>query len=382
MKNAKKIVSLLLVFCLCFSLAGNAFAIEANTEDSTLSSDSLAQEAMRVEDVKVEGILDFSQEALESVENFVVADEDGLFYVENEDALKSVLTEDEYTLVLEQIEIVNNEAMSVAASSETGSESDPYVLTAGSAYKTNATGASSTWFKISGVRGATDFIITTSVSASATIYKKNLIGKTEIATASGKNIQKVVSASATNNNANNYLINVKVSSTMNSSITVKQHKDTTTTYYTGGTVWNPYDKSAIPNTQLLTMKMWYLKAADIPDLVDMVTHDKYLKTCKDFANGLLTVADVVSALGLDGGAAKVVGVALALIDGSSPFAFRQHILDQIDSTGGRNGDKYTKNVYMKQVFDTNSAITFTYVYTWTGSTISGESGYTGAFSAP
>lgn len=272
--------------------------------------------------------------------------------------------------------------MVAAASDGTGTESDPYILSENSAYNTNATGASSTWFKISGIGGAADFIVTTSVSATVTIYKKNLIGKTQIATASGKNINKVISASDINNNGNNYLINVNVSSAMTSKITVKQHKDTTTTYYTGGTVWTPYNKSAIPNTYVLTKKMWYLKAADIPDLVDMVTHDKYLQTCEDFANGLLTVAGVASALGLDGHAGKVVGVALALIGGSSPFAFRQHILDQIDVAGGRSGDRYTKNVYMMQVFDVNSAITFTYVYTWSGSTISGAPGYTGTFTAP
>lgn len=376
MKNFKQVISLALVICMCFSLTGNAFALETNAEEEQGSTD------MRMEDVQVEGIFDFSEEALESVETYVVADKTGLFYVEDEDALKSVLTDEEYELVLEQIEIVNDEAMVAAASSASGTESNPYILTENSAYSTNATGASSTWFKISGMRGATDFIINTSVSASAVIYKKNLIGKTQIGTASGKSINKVISASDVNNNANNYLINVNVSSTMTSKITVKQHKDTTASYYTGGTVWTPYDKSAIPDTNVLTMKMWYLKATDIPVLVDMVMHDKYLKTCEDFANGLLTVAGVASALGLDGGAGKVVGVALTLIGASSPVAFRQQILDQIDSAGGRSGDRYTKNVYMKQVFDANSAITFTYIYTWTGSTISGAPGYTGSFTAP
>lgn len=379
MKISQKAISLALILSMLFGLIGNAYALEANTDEELPTED---QQEMRVEDVKVDGIFDFSEEALESVENYVNADENGFFYVGDENALRSVLSDDEYRLVLEQIEITNAEIMVAAASDGTGTESNPYILSENSAYNTNATGASSTWFKISGIGGAADFIVTTSVSATVTIYKKNLIGKTQIATASGKNINKVISASDINNNGNNYLINVNVSSAMTSKITVKQHKDTTTTYYTGGTVWTPYNKSAIPNTYVLTKKMWYLKAADIPDLVDMVTHDKYLQTCEDFANGLLTVAGVASALGLDGHAGKVVGVALALIGGSSPFAFRQHILDQIDVAGGRSGDRYTKNVYMMQVFDVNSAITFTYVYTWSGSTISGAPGYTGTFTAP
>lgn len=62
--------------------------------------------------------------------------------------------------------------------------------------------------------------------------------------------------------------------------------------------------------------------------------------------------------------------------------FKQHLLDTIDDVAGWNGSSYTKNVYMKQVFSTNLAVYSTYVYAWSGSTISGASGYTGSYSAP
>lgn len=375
MKIFRKVTSLTLVLCMCFSLIGNAYAVEANTD---------VERDMRVEDVKVDGILDFSEEALEAVENYVHADENCFFYVADENALRSVLTDDEYCLVLEQIEITNAEAMVGAVSDGTGTESSPYVLRENSAYGTSAKGASSTWFIISGIRGATDFIINTSVSATATIYKKSLFGKTQIATASGKNINKVISASDTNNNSNNYIINVQVGAAMTSSITVRQHTDSTTLYYSGGTIWKPNSLSAMPNTNLLTMNMWYLKVDDVDKLSTFVNNDNYIQYVDAFMSGTMTAASIAVAIwGLAGGgdAATLVGIAMTLISFSSADMFRKSILDNLNSAGGWNGQNFTKPVYMKQVFDVNSALTFYYIYTWTGNTLYGEAGYTGSFSS-
>jgi hypothetical protein len=58
------------------------------------------------------------------------------------------------------------------------------------------------------------------------------------------------------------------------------------------------------------------------------------------------------------------------------------VLDTIDEVGGWNGTKYTNNIYMKQIFYTNQALYFTYIYKWTGSTIYGDYRYTGSFSSP
>ena len=384
MKVLKKTISFALVLSLCLSFASTAFAADRKFEAVEVENieviTELQREMMRVEDVKVEGILEFSDEALCAVESYVATDENGRFYVENEEELRTILTETEYLLVLEQIEIVNDEPM-LAAAAANGTESSPYILTPGTAFATSASAASSTWFQASSIRGATDFVVSSSKSASVTIYKKNLIGKTQIGTASGTSVNTTISASATNNNSNNYLINVAISSAMTSSITVRQHTDSTSTYYSGGTVWKPNNLSAIPDTNVLTVKMWYLKAADIPILVTFIANNQYLQMCENFANGTLTAASIAATLGLSGAASKIIGVALSLIGLSSPIAFRDHIINNINTTGGWNGTSYTKNVYMTQVFSASTAIYFHYIYAWTGSTIYGAAGYTGSFSA-
>lgn len=210
-----------------------AFATEYpayTTDAEELDAEQIA--AMRFEDVTVDALLDLDSSALEAIEKDVGIDDCGRYYVEDEDDLRSILTDEEYALVLEQIAASNNGIMALAAAD--GSESNPYVLSANTQLKTSATTASSTWFRIDGIRGATDFKITTTTSATAKIYKKTLLGKTSIATVTGSSINKTISSCETNNNSNNYIINVAVSSSMTSYITVGQHTDKTTTYYTGG----------------------------------------------------------------------------------------------------------------------------------------------------
>jgi hypothetical protein len=382
----RKILSLALVLSICFSFTSTAFAADRKFEAAEVENIEVITEAqrevMRVEDVKVEGILEFSDEALCAVETYVTTDENGRYYVENEEELRAVLTEAEYLLVLEQIEIVNDDPILVAAAN--GTEGSPYILTPGVAFSTSASGASSTWFQASGIRGATDFIVSSSKSASVTIYKKNLIGKTQIGNASGTSVNTTISASATNNNSNNYLVNVAISSAMTSSITVRQHTDSTTTYYSGGTVWKPYNLSAIPDTNLLTMKMWYLKVDEVDKLSTFVNNSNYIQYVDAFMAGTMTAASIAVAIwGLAGGgtAPAVIGIAMTLISNSTAGIFRKAILDNLNSAGGWNGTKFTKPVYMKQVFSTSSALTFHYFYTWTGSTIYGEAGYTGSFSS-
>lgn len=388
MSYLKRLCAFILSFTIVVGTSIPAFAAEnpadmaehpANTTDiGEIDADQV--NAMRFENVTIDALLDFDADSLAAIEKDVGIDEFGYYYVEDEEDLRSVLTDDEYALVLEQIAASNSETVPLAA--EDGSESNPYILSANTQFKTSASSSSSTWFRIDGVRGATDFKITTTKSASATIYKKTLLGKTSIATASGSSINKTISSCETNNNSNNYIINVAVSSSMTSYITVGQHTDKTTTYYTGGTVWTPYDKSAIPDTNMLVMKMWYLKAADVDKLVTFVNHDKYIQFCDDYAAGLITAAGIATTIWGSGTSGKIIGVALALIGLETSSMFKQHLLDTIDDVAGWNGSSYTKNVYMKQVFSTNLAVYSTYVYAWSGSTISGASGYTGSYSAP
>lgn len=377
----KKVLSIILVFVMLFSMSVTAFAAEFPANTSNIEAlDESQINAMRFEDVTVDELRDLDSDAVVAIENFVSIDEAGCYYVENESSLRAILTDEEYDMVLEQISISNNSNSIMLATSENGTESNPYTLTANTPLSTNASSASNTWFKINSIRGAVDFKITTSTSASATFYKKTLLGKTQIGSASGSSINRTISNSGTNNNSNNYIINVAVSSAMTSSITVGQHRDKTTTYYTRGTIWTPNNSSAIPDTNLLTMKMWYLKAADVDKLVTFVNHDQYLQFCDDFAAGLITAAGIATSIWGSGTYAKVIGVALSLIGFETASVFKQHVLNSIDDVGGWNGYSYTNDIYMKQVF-TSNALYFTYVYEWTGSTIYGAPGYTGTFSA-
>lgn len=364
-----------------FSISVTAFAAEvpANTSNIVTVDESQIN-AMRFEDVTVDELRDLDSDAVVAIENFVSIDEFGRYYVENESSLRAVLTDAEYAMVLEQISISNKSNSLMLVATQDGTESNPYILTADIPLGTNASSASSTWFRINSIRGAVDFKITTSTSASATFYKKTLLGKTQIGSASGSNINRTISDCGTNNNSNNYIINVGVSSAMTSSITVGQHTDKTTTYYTRGTIWTPNNLSAIPDTNLLTMKMWYLRAEDVDKLVTFVNHDQYLQFCDDFAAGLITAAGIATTIWGSGAYAKIIGVALSLIGFETSSIFKQHVLDSIDEVGGWNGYSYTNDIYMEQVF-TSNALYFTYVYEWTGSTIYGAPGYTGTFSA-
>ena len=382
MKKIEKITALMLVLVTVFTFTINANALDslANTSNKKIFSQNYETSVARFEDVVVDDLLKLSENAIETIENEVCIDETGLYYIANEASLKKSLTDKEYSLVIEQIMASNN--ATVTAATEDGSEKNPYILTANTALNTSASTASNTWFRINTIRGAVNFKITTSVSASAVFYRKTLLGKKEIGSASGKSINKTISNSATNNNANNYIINVTVSSAMSSSITVGQHRDKTTTYYTRGTVWTPNDKSAVPNTSLLTMKMWYLKAEDIDKLVTFVNHSQYLTFCDKFAAGLITAAGIATTIWGNGTYAKIISIALSYIGYETSSIFKQHVLDTIDEVGGWNGTKYTNNIYMKQIFYTNQALYFTYIYKWTGSTIYGDYGYTGSFSSP
>lgn len=378
----KKIMCVLLSVVMLLSVNITTFAAEVTESEPFTHEQTVGQLSdIRFEDITVEELRDLNIDAVKAVEQYVCIDDNGNYFVADEDALKAILTDEEYVLVLKQISL-SNKANTVIRAGANGTENNPYILTANLPYNTHASGSSSTWFRINGIRGAVDFKITTSISASATFYKKTLLGKKQIGTASGSAINRTISNSATNNNSNNYIINVTVSSSMTSSITVGQHTDKTTTYYNRGTLWTPNNLSAIPNTNMLTTKMWYLKAADIDKLVTFVNHDRYLQFCDDFAAGLITAAGIATAIWGNGTFAKVIGVALSLIGFETASLFKQHVLDSIDDVGGWNGFSYTKNIYMKQVFTTNYALYFTYVYRWNGSTIYGEPGYTGTFSAP
>lgn len=386
MYKSRGVISIVLVFCILFSLTVSVYAMEPDVDDLNIEGNQSSEERkdqMRFENVSVKEIFDFSEEAIISIENCVIKNDKGLFYVSNEEKLKSVLTNEEYLIVLQQIDISNNRAITAMLAGN-GSESSPYILTANVAFWTSATGASSTWFQISNILGATDFIVSTSQSAYVVIYKTTLLGKTQIDSASGFSIHKVVSHSGTNSGANSYIINVQVNATMTSSMTVRQHADSSTTYYSGGTIWTPGNLSAIPYPTLLTQKQWYLKPPEVDDLSTFINNNNYIQYVDAFFAGTMTAASIAVAIwGLAGGgdAATVVGIALTLISASSAGVFRQHIKNSLNTAGGWNGTAFTQPVYLKHMFDVYTTTTIYNVYSWDGVTMYGDAGYTGAFSA-
>lgn len=322
----------------------------------------------------------FSDEALAAIESLVITDDDNLYHIENEEELRNQLSDEEYSLVLERIAESNASVRASAA----GSEKNPYILTPDTTLNTGLNAASNTWFKISDIRGAADFIINCNRAVNVTIYKKVLFGKTKIGSAYGKSVNKTISSSNINNGANTYIINVTADGSNDMYTRVKQHKDSTTTYHpNGGTVWKPDRLSAIPDTKQLTMSIWYLKAEDVNYLSTFINHDDFIRFVDGFTNSTLTAGSIASTIwGAAGGGtpAVVVAIALALIShASSAHSFRSSVINQLKSAGGWNGTKYTKPVCLKEVF-TSSAITFYYISTWTGGVLYGAPGYTGTFS--
>ncbi|MBR5948483.1 MAG: hypothetical protein IKZ82_07570 [Clostridia bacterium] len=176
MRKIKQAVSLILVFCIGIYL----YPAKKSSAMETIGFNDQEYWSQRMEDVRVEGIFDFNEEAITAIENYVVADEKGLFYVEDEASLRLVLTDNEYDLVLKQIEIINKEVASEPIRAALGTEGNPYILTEGTPLPVSVSGAAKTWLKISNIRGATEFTVTANRQVTVTIYRKNLIGKTQV----------------------------------------------------------------------------------------------------------------------------------------------------------------------------------------------------------
>ena len=119
----RRCITFLLALLLLVSMAFPTWALEPDISDVQIPEEI---DSIRVENAFVD-ISSFSSEALFYVELFVSQDDDGNYYIRNTEALRELLTEEQYALVEEQIRLTStySEATTYAA---TGTEGNPYEL--------------------------------------------------------------------------------------------------------------------------------------------------------------------------------------------------------------------------------------------------------------
>ena len=364
MRSIKRITALMLVICITLSLSVTAFAQEPSEVD------------IRVEDAFVD-VSCFTDEALTYVETYVVENDEGLFYIADETALQDLLTEQQYALVEEQISLVN-EYGGMTTFAATGSSSNPYELTAGVSTSVSASGEY--WFKCA-TWGATDFTMRSTKSSTMAIYKKTLFGKTLLNSYSYTTYQiKLISDCTINNSKTTYLLCITPSSSATLTAKIAQHTDSNTSYLSTGAMWEPYDQSAIPDSNILYFKYWYLPAEYIGTLNTYINHRDFLDYQTKLVNGTLTATSVALAIFGNGDwLAKTAGVIAKAAKVLVSVDFKQSVLDDIDECGGYNAatNQYTQGVLVIEYM--GSGFTFYEVHPWNGSTMYGPAGWTGTW---
>lgn len=353
----KKFTAILLVLSMTLSLSVTAFAQETQEID------------IRVEDAYVD-VSCFSDEALTYVETYVVENDAGQFYIIDEATLQELLTEQQYTLVEEQIRLTN-EYGGASTYAATGTSSNPYELTAGVASSVSASGEY--WFKCA-TWGATDFTMRSTKSASMVIYKKTLFGKTELNSYTNRTYQtKLISDCAINNGKNTYLICFTPSATSTLTCTITQHIDTYNR--SAGAMWRSYDQSAIPDTNMLYFSYWYVPKEEVSDVVDYVEDSRFLDFQSSLTRGTITAASIAATLG--------GGIAVSIISGIGTFAlteainFKSMVTSDVREAGGYNSStrSYSSGVLLKEVM--SNGFTYYFVESWDGGTMTGPAGWTG-----
>lgn len=192
----KRIISLMLALIMAFSIPCNAFAAE--------NIDGIAPE--RTEDAYVD-ISSFTEDDISAVEMYTALNDQNEYYITDANALRNQLDEAKYEAIEQQISIVNMNAGVSIIATEDGSSSNPYELTDGTR---KGVTASSVWFKCQ-IWGATDFSVTSGVSGSTIkVYKKTLLGKTQLYSVTGTSLTKTLSDCSINNNAKHTLLTSKL----------------------------------------------------------------------------------------------------------------------------------------------------------------------------
>lgn len=367
MRNIKRITSLMLVICITLSLSVTAFAQESPEVD------------IRVEDAFVD-VSCFTDEALTYVETYVVENDAGQFYIADEATLQDLLTEQQYALVEEQISLVN-EYGGMTTFAATGTSGNPYELTDGVTSSVSA--SSEYWFKCV-TWGATDFTLQSTKSAAMVIYKKTLFGKKELNSYSSRTyVFKEISDCAINNGKNTYLMCFTPSSSATLTCTVEQHVDTYVR--SAGAMWISDDQSAIPNTNMLYFKYWYVPADKVSYMVDYVEDSRFLDYQKLLVDGTITAASIAAGIATAGASNATIGIITTVVSGVGSFAlsqftdFKGAVIDNVRTAGGYNSSTktYSSGVLLKEVMA--NGYTYYFVESWNGSTMTGPAGWTGTW---
>ena len=250
----------------------------------------------------------------------------------------------------------------------TGSSSSPYVLTAGTAKSVTA---NDYWFKCK-VSGATDFTVTTGVSATVTVYKKTTLSKKQLNTKSSTKsyTYKLCDASVCSN-SNTYLVHVSMSSSGSISCKVAQHKDSKTR--SNGAMWKVKSTSPV-SSSVQYLKYWYVPKSAVSTMVTYVSNSKFLDTQSKLINGTITVSTAIALSGLSNTAALAASIVTGLASVQWGADFKQELIDDISSVGGYSSSSNTYSYGVLLIEYVYDGITFYEVKRWSGGTMYGPGG--------
>lgn len=362
----KRTISLLLTLVMLLSIPCTAFATEI---DNGIASE-------RIEDAFID-MSTFTEEDVTAVERYTALNEQNGYYITDTKALFNQLGETKYRAIEQQIEFVNSNLEISATATADGSSSNPYELTDGTRKSVTA---ASVWFKCK-IWGATDFSVSSGRSATEIkVYKKTLLGKTQLYSVTGTNLNKTLSDCAINNDANTYLVNVETTASTAIGCTIKTHVDSKSN--SNGALWTPKDTSAIYDTDILYFKYWYVDKTRVAKIRDMVSRSDFLDAQSNVANGTLSLSMFLTTLGFPQ-TSLLLGIAGVVTAFKAPFDFKEDMLSEIDSVAGYQGTDSAGNaVYsngcliIEYMYD---GFTFYEVKSWSGSTMTGPKGWTGTW---
>lgn len=364
----KKIISMVLALIMALSISIQCTAFAAENFNGIIPE--------RIEDAYVD-ISSFTEEDINAVEMYTAINSQNEYYITDAVALQSLLDEPKFNLVKQQISIANMRiGISVVATAD-GSSKHPYELTDGTRKTVTA---SSVWFKCK-IWGATDFSVTSGKSGSVIkVYKKTLFGKKQIYSVTGTSLTNTLSDCAINNSANTYLVNVEASASTAIGCRIKTHVDTTSN--SKGALWTPENTTAMYDTNILYMKYWYVDKTRVSKIREMVTHSDFLDAQSAVAGGTLSLSMFLTSLGFPQ-TSFLLGIAGVVTSFRNPFDFKEDILDEIDAVAGYTGqDSYGNAVYTRGCLIIEymcEGLTFYEVKSWSGPSMSGPKGWTGAW---
>lgn len=361
----RRCITFLLALLLLVSMAFPTWALEPDISDVQIPEEI---DSIRVENAFVD-ISSFSSEALFYVELFVSQDDDGNYYIRNTEALRELLTEEQYALVEEQIRLTStySEATTYAA---TGTEGNPYELDQG--ISASVVTSNEYWFSCT-IAGVPYFRMESTQNSTHITYRKTLFGKTQLTYNYGTITIKSIKYDAACTGTNTYLIQYIPEGNGTLTCTARQHIDNYTSSL--GARWDWNTSSAVPSTGYIYLSKWYVPKENIVHICDIVESDAYLDYQTDIVNGSLTAAAIVAGL-VNAPVGVVVSVGAFVVSKFSNF--QELVTSQLKSTADANNDGiYENDVLLTRVMIND--IIYYFVYTWNGSTMTGATGSAGTW---